>query len=55
MMGTKARSCVPLVQVSLKELVPQDHFYRHLERILDLSDVARVCSGDLCEQRASFH
>jgi transposase len=39
MMGTKARSCVPLVQVSLEELVPQDHFYRHLERILDLSFV----------------
>jgi transposase len=36
---TKARSCAPLVQVSLEELVPQDHFYRHLERTLDLSFV----------------
>jgi transposase len=39
MMGTKERSFAPLVQVSLEELVPQDHFYRHLERSLDLSFV----------------
>ena len=39
MMGTKQRSFVPLVQVSLEELVPRDHFYRHLERTLDLSFV----------------
>ena len=36
-MGTKERRLAPLVQVSLEELVPQDHFYRHLERTLDLS------------------
>src|SRR5260370_10495200 len=39
MMGTKERSFAPLVQVSLEELVPQDHFYRHLERTLDLTFV----------------
>ncbi len=39
MLGTKGRSFAPLVQVSLEELVPQDHFYRHLERTLDLSFV----------------
>jgi transposase len=39
MMGTKPRSFAPLVNVSLEELVPQDHFYRHLERSLDLSFV----------------
>src|SRR5437868_3347169 len=39
MMGTKQRFFAPLVQVSLEELVPQDHFYRHLERTLDLSFV----------------
>ncbi len=39
MMGTKERNFAPLVQVSLEELVPQDHFYRHLERTLDLSFV----------------
>ncbi len=39
MMGTKARHFAPLVQVSLEALVPPDHFYRHLERSLDLSFV----------------
>src|SRR6266516_3974068 len=39
MMGTKERNFAPIVQVSLEELVPQDHFYRHLERTLDLSFV----------------
>ncbi len=40
MMGTKQRNFVPLLHVSLEELVPHDHFYRHLERTLDLSLVA---------------
>ncbi len=39
MMGTKARHFAPLINVSLEELVPHDHFYRHLERTLDLSFV----------------
>ncbi len=39
MMGSKQRSFTPLSNVSLEELVPQDHFYRHLERTLDLSFV----------------
>jgi transposase len=39
MMGMKQRSFAPLIHVSLEELVPQDHFYRHLERTLDLSVV----------------
>jgi len=39
MMGTKARIFQPMVHVSLEDLVPADHFYRHLERILDLSFV----------------
>src|SRR6266853_5662061 len=39
MMGKKERSFAPLINVSLEELVPQDHFYRHLERTLDLSFV----------------
>jgi transposase len=39
MMGTKERSFAPLVHVSLEELVPQDHFYRQLEKSLDLSCV----------------
>src|SRR5947199_8832906 len=39
MMGMKERQFAPLIYVSLEELVPQDHFYRHLERTLDLSFV----------------
>src|SRR5712691_8572043 len=39
MMGRKERHFAPLIHVSLEELVPQDHFYRHLERTLDLSFV----------------
>src|SRR3989440_11088016 len=39
MMGSKERHFAPLIHVSLEQLVPQDHFYRHLERTLDLSFV----------------
>src|SRR6266702_5997900 len=46
MMGLKERAFAPLVAVSLEELVPQDHFYRHLQRTLDLSfvhELVRQC------------
>ena len=39
MMGMKERAFAPLTHMSLEELVPQDHFYRDLERKLDLSFV----------------
>lgn len=39
MMGKKERNFAPLSNVSLEALVPVDHFYRHLERTLDLSFV----------------
>jgi transposase len=39
MMGSKERHFAPLINRSLEELVPADHFYRHLERTLDLSFV----------------
>jgi transposase len=39
MMGSKERHFVPLMDVSLEDLVPADHFYRHLEKSLDLSFV----------------
>jgi transposase len=42
MMGSKQRHFAPLINVSLDELVPQDHFYRHLERTLDLSFVREL-------------
>src|SRR5690242_9590219 len=39
MMGSKERIFAPLVNVSLEQLVPADHFYRHLHKSLDLSFV----------------
>ena len=39
MMGTKERCFSTLVKMSVEELVPQDHFYRHLDRTLDLTFV----------------
>lgn len=45
MMGTKEREFAPLVAVSLEALVPQDHFYRHLQRTLDLSFVRELVQG----------
>src|SRR5213595_3347888 len=39
MMGKKERNFAQFIQVSLEELVPADHFYRHLERTLVLSFV----------------
>jgi transposase len=39
MMGVKERTFTPLSDVSLDDLVPADHFYRHLERTLDLAFV----------------
>src|SRR4051794_11734180 len=42
MMGTKARVFPLLPSVSLEELVPSDHFYRHLERTLDLGFVREL-------------
>jgi transposase len=42
MLGTKRRSFTPLIQVSLEDLVPADHFYRHLEKSLDLSFVREL-------------
>ena len=39
MMGRKARAVTPRHTVSLEDLVPADHFYRHLDRVLDLAFV----------------
>ena len=42
MMGIKERNFRPLPNLSLEELVPQDNFYRLLERTLDLSFVREL-------------
>jgi transposase len=39
MLGTKARLLTPVNAISLDELVPADHLYRHLDRTVDLSFV----------------
>src|SRR5687767_3962485 len=39
MMGTNVRAFAPFPPVTLEDLVPPDHFYRHLERTLDLTFV----------------
>jgi transposase len=49
MMGTKGRTFAPLPPVSLEELVPPDHFYRHLERTLDLAFVRNLVRGTYAE------
>ncbi len=45
MMGIKERAFGPLPPVSLEDLVPPDHFYRHLERTLDLAFVRDLVRG----------
>src|SRR5687768_8196718 len=45
MMGIKERAFAPLPPVSLEDLVPPDHFYRHLERALDLGFVRDLVKG----------
>src|SRR5689334_8200466 len=42
MMGKTERHFAPLINVSVEQLVPQDHFYRHLDRTLDLSFVREL-------------
>jgi transposase len=55
MMGKKERSFAPLINASLEELVPHDHFYRHLERTLDLSFVREfVQETYACKGRPSI-
>jgi hypothetical protein len=41
MMGKKERHFAPLINISVEELVPHDHLYRHLEQSLDLSFVRK--------------
>jgi transposase len=49
MMGIKGRAFAPLPPVSLDDLVPPGHFYRHLERSLDLSFVRDLVKGAYAE------
>ena len=42
MMGIKARVFAPVEHLTLEELVPRDHFYRHVARVLDLDFVRQL-------------
>ena len=58
MMGTKTRSFSPLPpDVSLEELVPEDHFYRRLEARLDFSFVRELVRPLYADNNAigAFH
>lgn len=46
MLGTKMRQFNPVQALSLDELVPADHFYRHLEQALDLTFVRQWVRND---------
>ena len=50
MMGTKARIFTPVAVASLDELVPATHFYRHLDRVLDLSFVRDLVKETYAER-----
>ena len=55
MMGTKIRSFSPLPDdLSLEDLVPEDHFYRRLEATLDLSFVRELVRPALRERWQAF-
>lgn len=49
MMGRKDRIPTPISALTLEELVPADHFYRHLDRVLDLSFVRELVRGCYAE------
>ena len=49
MMGTQARLFTPISISSLDELVPADHFYRQLDRILDLTFVRELVQATYAE------
>ena len=51
MMGSKARIFTPITAISLEELVPANHFYRHLDRVVDLSFVRDLVKETYAERR----
>ncbi len=45
MMGRKDRALAPIPAMALEDLIPADHFYRHVDRVLDLSFVRELVHG----------
>jgi transposase len=50
MIGTKARIFTPITAVSLEELVPANHFYRRLDRVVDLTFVRALVKETYAER-----
>src|SRR6266700_2174110 len=50
MMGSKARIFTPITAISLEELVPANHFYRQLDRVVDLSFVRDLVKETYAER-----
>jgi transposase len=48
-MGKKERAFGPLPPVTLEDLIPPEHFYRHLERTLDLTFVPDLVRKEYAE------
>ncbi len=42
MIGSKQRHVAPQINVSLEELVPPDHFYRQVDRVVNLTFVREL-------------
>jgi hypothetical protein len=55
MMGMKERTYALQINVSLEELVPHDHFYRHLDQKLDHTARARPGPANVYQRRTAFH
>ncbi len=49
MMGRKDRTATPIPALTLEDLVPADHFYRHLDRVFDLAFVHELVRGCYAE------
>ena len=49
MMGRKDRTVAPISALTLEDLVPADHFYRHLDRAVDLTFVRELVRGCYAE------
>lgn len=48
-MGRKERTATPIPALTLEDLIPADHFYRHLDRVFDLSCVHELVRGCYAE------
>ena len=56
MMGQKDRPFAALPQATLEDVIPTDHFYRHLEHTLDLffvRDLVRDAYADIGRPRST--